>query len=46
VDAGMVDRWIASGWAARDERTLRLTPRGWLRLDALATDLTALSSHS
>jgi oxygen-independent coproporphyrinogen III oxidase len=46
VDAGMVDRWIASGWAARDARTLRLTPRGWLRLDALATDLTALSSHS
>ncbi|HTL94410.1 MAG TPA: radical SAM family heme chaperone HemW [Gemmatimonadaceae bacterium] len=46
VDTGMVDRWIASGWAARDERTLRLTPRGWLRLDALATDLTALSSHS
>ena len=46
VGIGMVDRWIASGWAARDERTLRLTPRGWLRLDALATDLTALSSHS
>jgi len=46
VDTVMVDRWIASGWAARDERTLRLTPRGWLRLDALATDLTALSSHS
>ena len=46
VGTGMVDRWIASGWAARDERTLRLTPRGWLRLDALATDLTALSSHS
>lgn len=46
VDIGMVDRWIASGWAIRDETTLRLTARGWLRLDALATDLTAVSSHS
>jgi len=46
VDAAMLDRWVASGWAVRDETGLRLTPRGWLRLDALATDLTALSSHS
>jgi len=46
VDAAMLDRWVASGWAVRDEISLRLTARGWLRLDALATDLTALSSHS
>jgi len=46
VDAAMLNRWVASGWAVRDETGLRLTPRGWLRLDALATDLTALSSHS
>ena len=46
IDPAMLERWIASGWAARRETTLRLTPHGWLRLDALATDLTALSSHS
>lgn len=46
IDPAMLERWIASGWAVRHETTLRLTPHGWLRLDALATDLTALSSHS
>ena len=46
VDTGMLERWVASGWAVREETTLHLTARGWLRLDALATDLTALSSHS
>ncbi|HEX6809946.1 MAG TPA: hypothetical protein VF118_18315, partial [Gemmatimonadaceae bacterium] len=46
IDTGMLERWVASGWAVHEGTTLRLTARGWLRLDALATDLTALSSHS
>ncbi|HEX5181458.1 MAG TPA: radical SAM family heme chaperone HemW [Gemmatimonadaceae bacterium] len=46
ADDAMLDRWVAAGWAMREGSRLRLTPRGWLRLDTLATDLTALSSHS
>ncbi len=46
ADAEMLDRWASEGWALLDGRRLRLTPLGWLRLDALATDLTTLSSHS
>lgn len=34
------ERWIESGWAYLDKGTLRLTPEGWLRLDALAAALT------
>lgn len=38
--------WIAEGWAAADgDRRIVLTPRGWLRLDALAADLTAFRSR-
>jgi oxygen-independent coproporphyrinogen III oxidase len=44
-----VDRaaaWIDAGWATIDEqRCLRLTPLGWLRLDALAADLTHVRSR-
>lgn len=41
-----VSAWIAQGWAALDvESTLRLTAVGWLRLDALASDLTLLRSR-
>jgi oxygen-independent coproporphyrinogen III oxidase len=39
-------RWIAAGWAeliAADR--LRLTAAGWLRLDAIASDLTAFRSR-
>lgn len=36
----MAKRWIAEGWAVENERTLVLTPTGWLRLDALASALT------
>lgn len=36
-----VTPWIAQGWATLDGRRLRLTPQGWLRLDALAADLLA-----
>ncbi|HEX6965901.1 MAG TPA: radical SAM family heme chaperone HemW [Gemmatimonadaceae bacterium] len=48
VDEGMalrVQPWIASGWAALYGSRLRLTPAGWLRLDALAADLTLVASH-
>lgn len=41
-----VSAWIAQGWATLDgESTLRLTAIGWLRLDALASDLTLLRSR-
>jgi oxygen-independent coproporphyrinogen-3 oxidase len=33
-----VDAWRAEGWINEGER-LRLTPAGWLRLDALATEV-------
>lgn len=32
--------WIEAGWAVLDGDTLRLTPEGWLRLDAFAAALT------
>jgi oxygen-independent coproporphyrinogen-3 oxidase len=41
-----VGRWVAAGWGVLDGCRLRLTPQGWLRLDALAADLTALRSRS
>lgn len=39
-------RWVDAGWSHTDGGCLRLTPLGWLRLDALAADLTAFRSHS
>lgn len=36
-----VIHWIESGWASLQGARLRLTPRGWLRLDALAAALLA-----
>ena len=46
-----VTSWIDAGWAVIGElvdgaATLRLTPDGWLRLDALAAALTAVRSRS
>jgi oxygen-independent coproporphyrinogen-3 oxidase len=32
--------WEGSGWAVSDSERLRLTPEGWLRLDALVAALT------
>ena len=32
--------WVESGWATLERGMLRLTPEGWLRLDALASALT------
>ena len=38
--------WVDAGWATKDHnRRIRLTPLGWLRLDALAADLTHLRSR-
>jgi oxygen-independent coproporphyrinogen-3 oxidase len=33
-------RWIEAGWATLQGALVRLTPEGWLRLDAIAADLT------
>ena len=33
-------RWVEAGWASLEGTLLRLTPEGWLRLDALAAALT------
>ena len=37
--------WQSQGWATLDGTTLRLTPEGWLRLDALAAVLTVVPSR-
>ena len=39
------DSWRDAGWATLDGNRLRLTPVGWLRLDALAVDLTVVGSR-
>jgi oxygen-independent coproporphyrinogen-3 oxidase len=45
-DMPVVGRWIDAGWAICDDNSnLRLTPLGWLRLDALANALTLSRSH-
>lgn len=43
IQSEIVELWRDHGWADVDGRQLRLTPRGWLRLDALVT---ALTTHS
>ena len=40
-----VTRWLDAGWADLEAGRLRLTPQGWLRLDALAASLTMLRSR-
>jgi oxygen-independent coproporphyrinogen-3 oxidase len=40
-----VQPWIDAGWADWDGCRLRLTATGWLRLDALAADLTVVRSR-
>jgi oxygen-independent coproporphyrinogen-3 oxidase len=32
----VLSSWVAEGWAVEEGERLRLTPEGWLRLDALA----------
>jgi oxygen-independent coproporphyrinogen-3 oxidase len=41
----LVAAWVAAGWGVVDAGRLRLTPRGWLRLDSLAASLTAYRSR-
>jgi oxygen-independent coproporphyrinogen-3 oxidase len=40
IDAETAALWDRSGWALTDEGLVRLTPEGWLRLDALVASLT------
>ena len=40
-----VQRWLAAGWGTLENGRLRLSPLGWLRLDALAGSLTMAGSH-
>ncbi|MCU0647545.1 MAG: radical SAM family heme chaperone HemW [Gemmatimonadaceae bacterium] len=46
AEPGLVAGWVTAGWAqvAPDAR-VRLTPEGWLRLDALAAALTSRPSR-
>jgi oxygen-independent coproporphyrinogen-3 oxidase len=50
ADEAHIQPWVAAGWVrvTGHGATLRVacTPAGWLRLDALAADLTAFRSHS
>ncbi|HEY7878283.1 MAG TPA: radical SAM family heme chaperone HemW [Gemmatimonadaceae bacterium] len=46
AECDRVERWIQAGWGEFDGRHVRLTPTGWLRLDAMAADLTVTSSKS
>ncbi len=41
AEVDVVTRWVDAGWGELDDRRLRLTPSGWLRLDSLAADLAA-----
>ncbi|MEO7999571.1 MAG: radical SAM family heme chaperone HemW [Gemmatimonadaceae bacterium] len=49
LDRPLIDQWMAAGWLEHtfsgDSSRVRCTPMGWLRLDALASALTALRSH-
>ncbi len=49
-DLALTTRWVEAGWlewiADTGNRRVRCTPMGWLRLDRLAADLTALRSRS
>lgn len=42
--ARLVQPWVAAGWASLERSRVRLTPDGWLRLDALAASLTTAGS--
>ena len=39
VPAETTGRWTTSGWATVSDGRLRLTPEGWLRLDALVASV-------
>ncbi len=40
ADRPLVERWLDAGWGEMTAGRLRLTPLGWLRLDALVAALT------
>lgn len=42
---GQIQRWLDEGWGTMANGRLRLSPLGWLRLDALAGSLTMAGSH-
>jgi oxygen-independent coproporphyrinogen-3 oxidase len=42
--ARRVHEWVGAGWALLEGSRVRLTPAGWLRLDALAASLTTAGS--
>lgn len=42
--ARRVHEWVGAGWALFEGSRVRLTPAGWLRLDALAANLTTAGS--
>lgn len=41
----LIRPWCDAGWATLNDRTVVLTPEGWLRLDLLAASLTAAGSR-
>ena len=45
ANASAFDRWSQSGWAVVSDGIGRLTPQGWLRLDAIVGDLTDVRSR-
>jgi len=45
LDDVVTQRWVDAGWASREGSRVVLTPRGWLRLDTLAADLTYARSR-
>ena len=45
AERARAEPWVSQRWADFDGDRLRLTPLGWLRLDALAADLTLLRSR-
>jgi len=42
---GRIEAWRAERWIAPDEERLRLTPAGWLRLDAIAAEVAGWSDE-
>jgi len=44
-ETDVVRAWADAGWASIGAGVVRLTPTGWLRLDALASSLTAFRSR-
>jgi oxygen-independent coproporphyrinogen-3 oxidase len=45
AETAFVRKWVEAGWARTAGNQLTLTPLGWLRLDALAADLTLFRSR-